>query len=476
MSKRLANTFQFIEVGRREPDPRSMRTRTTEYAEIYEAFSAAQAAEQSHRCIACGNPYCEWKCPVHNFIPNWLKLIAEGNLFEAAELCHQTNTLPEVCGRICPQDRLCEGACTLEDGFGAVTIGSAEKYIADTALAMGWRPDMSTVTMTGQRVAIIGAGPAGLGCADVLIRGGVKPVLFDRYPEIGGLLTFGIPQFKLEKEVMTLRRQIFEEMGMEFRLNTEVGRDVTFKSLLKDYDAVFLGIGCYKYIKGEFPGEDLPGVHEALPYLVGNVNHNLGFPQPEESYVNLAGKHVVVLGGGDTAMDCVRTAVRQQATSVTCVYRRDEKNMPGSRREVRNAREEGVRFLFNRQPLGILGEGEGGSLSGVQLAETRLGEADAEGRRKPELVPDSEEVLAADAVVIAFGFLPDPPDWLPKAKVALNDWDGVVAPEEQEFKFQTSNPKVFAGGDIVRGSDLVVTAIWEGRQAAEGILDYLGVQ
>jgi glutamate synthase (NADPH/NADH) small chain len=471
MSERLANNFQFVEVERSDPGKKSLYARKTQYVEIYEQFTPEEVKEQSYRCLECGNPYCEWKCPVHNFIPNWLKLIAEGNVFEAAELSHQTNTLPEVCGRICPQDRLCEGACTLEDGFGAVTIGSAEKYITDTALALGWRPDLSDVEPTGRKVAIVGAGPAGLGCADVLVRAGVKPVLFDRYPEIGGLLTFGIPEFKLEKEVMTRRRDIFEDMGMEFRLNTEVGRDVTAEELLGEYDAVFLGMGTYKYMRGGFPGENLPGVFEALPYLVGNVNHNLGFEQPEGAYVNLAGKRVVVLGGGDTAMDCVRTAVRQQATSVTCAYRRDEANMPGSRREVKNAREEGVIFLFNRQPVAILGNDEG--IVGVKVVETRLGEPDDSGRRRPEPIPGSEQVLPADAVVIAFGFQPDPPAWFGGIGVETNDWDGVIAPEEQQFKFQTSNPKVFAGGDMVRGSDLVVTAIWEGRQAAEGILDYL---
>jgi glutamate synthase (NADPH/NADH) small chain len=473
MTERLANNFQFVEVGRRDPDKKNLGARKTEYVEIYEQYSPNQVAGQAHRCLECGNPYCEWKCPVHNFIPNWLKLIAEGNIFEAAELSHQTNTLPEVCGRICPQDRLCEGACTLEDGFGAVTIGSAEKYITDTALAMGWRPDLSQVVDSGMKVAIIGAGPAGLGCADVLVRAGVKPVLFDRYPEIGGLLTFGIPEFKLEKDVMVRRREIFEGMGMEFRLNCEVGVDISVKSLLEEYDALFLGMGTYKYMKGNFPGEDMAGVHEALPYLVGNVNHNLGFEQPEDAYVKLDGQRVVVLGGGDTAMDCVRTAVRQQATSVTCAYRRDEENMPGSRREVKNAREEGVVFLYNRQPIEIVGDESG--VTGVKVVETRLGDPGEDGRRRPEPIEGSEEILPADAVVIAFGFQPSPPAWFADIDVETNDWDGVVAPEEQQYKFQTSNPKIFAGGDMVRGSDLVVTAIWEGRQAAEGILDYLEI-
>jgi glutamate synthase (NADPH/NADH) small chain len=473
MSKRLSNNFQFIEVGRGDPDKKTLQARKTEYVEIYNPFTRDQAAEQSHRCLECGNPYCEWKCPVHNLIPNWLKLVAEGNLFEAAELSHQTNTLPEVCGRVCPQDRLCEGACTLNDGFGAVTIGASEKYITDTALAMGWRPDLSAVVPTDKKVAIIGAGPAGLGCADVLARNGVKAVVFDRYPEIGGLLTFGIPEFKLEKQVMVRRREVFEGMGIEFRLNVNVGTDIAVRQLLDEYDAIFLGMGTYTYMRGDFPGEDLPGVYEALPYLVANVNHNLGYQQDPEAYVNLKGKRVVVLGGGDTAMDCVRTAVRQQAESVTCAYRRDELNMPGSRREVKNAREEGVEFLFNRQPVEVVEYF--GQACGVKMVETELGEPGADGRRRPQPIPGSEAVLEADAIIIAFGFQPSPPEWLGDISVETNDWDGVIAEEEQAFKFQTTNPKVFAGGDMVRGSDLVVTAIWEGRQAAEGILDYLEV-
>lgn len=471
MSNRLANNFQFIDVGRQDPAKKDLPARKTEYLEIYQPYSSNEVKDQAHRCLECGNPYCEWKCPVHNLIPNWLKLVSEGNLFEAAELSHLTNTLPEVCGRVCPQDRLCEGACTLDDGFGAVTIGASEKYITDTALAMGWRPDLSKVIKTDKKVAIIGAGPAGLGCADVLVRAGVKPTVFDSYPEIGGLLTFGIPEFKLEKEVMVRRRDVFEGMGIEFKLNTEVGKDISLEELLAQYDAVFLGMGTYKYMRGGFPGEDLPGVYEALPYLVGSVNHNLGFEQKPEAYVNLKGKRVVVLGGGDTAMDCVRTAVRQQAEAVICAYRRDEENMPGSRREVKNANEEGVEFLYNRQPIEIVEYF--GQACGIKMVQTELGEPGEDGRRRPQPIAGSEEVIEADAIIVAFGFQPNPPQWLADAKVQTNDWDGVIAEEEQTFKFQTSNPKIFAGGDMVRGSDLVVTAIWEGRQAAEGILDYL---
>lgn len=472
MANLLHNDFQFIDVGRQDPHKKAAHTRAKEFAEIYEPFKPSEAASQAHRCLHCGNPYCEWKCPVHNYIPNWLKLVSEGNILEAAELSHRTNTLPEVCGRVCPQDRLCEGDCTLNDGFGAVTIGSVEKYITDTAFAMGWRPDMSQVTWTDKRVAVIGAGPAGLGCADILVRNGVKPVVFDRYPEIGGLLTFGIPEFKLEKNVMERRRAVFEEMGVEFRLGTEIGKDVTIDELLGEYDAVFMGMGTYKYMQGGFPGEDLSGVHKALDYLVGNVNHCLGFEQALDKYQNLEGQRVVVLGGGDTAMDCNRTAIRQGATNVTCAYRRDEQNMPGSKREVANAREEGVDFLFNRQPVAIIGEDR---VEGVKLVRTRLGEPDEKGRQRPEVVPGSEEILACDAVIVAFGFQPSEIDWFETTNIATDERGRVSAAEHGVFAFQTSNEKIFAGGDMVRGSDLVVTAIHEGRQAAEGMLDYLGV-
>ncbi|REH40439.1 glutamate synthase (NADPH) small subunit [Paraperlucidibaca baekdonensis] len=473
MAERLNNDFQFLDVARHDPAKKALDVRRAEFVEIYKPFTKPEVEGQSHRCLSCGNPYCEWKCPVHNYIPNWLQLISDGRLFEAAELCHQTNTLPEVCGRVCPQDRLCEGACTLNDGFGAVTIGNTEKYIVDTAFAMGWRPDLSGVVATGKKVAIIGAGPAGLGCADVLTRAGVKAVVFDKNPEIGGLLTFGIPEFKMEKAVMSQRREIFTDMGIEFRLNTDVGTDISIDELMRDYDAVFMGMGTYTYMKGGFPGEELPGVFDALDFLIANVNRNLGFEKDPADYIDMAGKKVVVLGGGDTAMDCNRTSVRQGAASVTCAYRRDEENMPGSRREVRNAREEGVQFMFNRQPVEIVGDGH--KVTGVKVVETQLGEPDARGRRSPEPVPGSEQILPADAVILAFGFRPSPADWFAPQNIDTDSAGRVTAPESATYKFQTSNPKVFAGGDMVRGSDLVVTAIWEGRQAAEGIMDFLGV-
>ncbi len=464
--------FEFLEIPRQDPPKAPVEQRILEFKEIYGQFDPQTAGYQAARCLACGNPYCEWKCPVHNYIPNWLKLVAEGNIFEAAELSHQTNSLPEVCGRVCPQDRLCEGDCTLNDGFGAVTIGSIEKYITEEALKRGWKPDMSRVTPTGRKVAVVGAGPAGLGCADVLVRNGVKPVVYDRYPEIGGLLTFGIPEFKLEKSVMIRRRRLMEEMGVEFRLGTEIGRDIPFERLTGEYDAVFLGMGTYSFMKGGFPGEDLPGVYEALPFLISNINHCLGFEQDRE-FIDMKGQRVVVLGGGDTAMDCNRTSIRQAARSVTCVYRRDEQNMPGSRREVANAKEEGVLFKWNRQPVEIVGDHH---VTGVKVVQTRLGEPDERGRRRPEPVPGSEEILPADRVIVAFGFRPDPPAWFEQFGIRTDARGRVVAPAGERFPYQTSNEKVFAGGDMVRGSDLVVTAVFEGREAAKGILKYLGVE
>ena len=463
--------MQFLDIPRRDPDKTPVEQRITEFREIYAPFDAEGAGQQAGRCLSCGNPFCEWKCPVHNYIPNWLKLINEGNLFEAAELSHKTNSLPEVCGRICPQDRLCEGACTLNDGLGAVAIGSIEKYITDEAFKQGWRPDMSNVIKTDKRVAVIGAGPAGLGCADILVRSGVTPVVFDKYERIGGLLTFGIPPFKLEKEVVEKRREIMEGMGVEFRLGVEIGKDLSFEQLLADYDAVFLGMGTYSYVKGGFPGEDLPGVYEALPYLVSNINRELEIADPNP-FVNLSGRQVVVLGGGDTGMDCNRTAIRQGAESVTCTYRRDENNMPGSRRDYKNSKEEGVTFLFNRQPIEIVGNDR---VEGVKVVETRLGKPGPRGRRLPEPIPGTEEVIPADAVIIAFGFNPSPAKWFDEHGISVHPNGRVRVTAARETPFQTTNTKVFAGGDMVRGSDLVVTAVFEGREAAKGILGYLGV-
>ncbi|WP_100159986.1 FAD-dependent oxidoreductase [Proteus columbae] len=460
------NVYQFIDLNRVEPTKKPLAIRKIEFVEIYEAFSPQQASAQADRCLSCGNPYCEWKCPVHNYIPNWLKLANEGRIIEAAELSHQTNSLPEICGRVCPQDRLCEGACTLNDDFGAVTIGNLERYINDTALAQGWRPDLSHVTMTDKKVAIIGAGPAGLACADVLIRQGVKPVVYDKHPEIGGLLTFGIPSFKLEKSLMIRRRELFSEMGIEFCLNTEIGKDIALNTLITQYDAVFLGLGTYHSLSGHFPNENANGVYSALPYLIGNTRYLMGYGEdPQTPYIDLKDKNVVILGGGDTAMDCVRTAIRQGANKVTCVYRRDESNMPGSKREVKNAKEEGGEFLFNLQPIDIEVDNQN-KVVGIRVIKTQ-------GDKTLTPIEGSEHLLSADAVILAFGFKPAHYPWLDENNIEYASSGRIIISDNQEIPNQTTNPKVFAGGDIVRGSDLVVTAIAEGREAAEGILQYL---
>ncbi len=466
------NIYQFIDVKRIEPPKKAIEQRKISFVEIYQPLKQEQSAGQADRCLDCGNPYCEWKCPVHNYIPQWLELVAEGKIFEAAELCHETNSLPEMCGRVCPQDRLCESACTLNDDYGAVTIGNIEKYITDTAFEQGWQPDLSHVIKTGFKVAVVGAGPAGLACADVLTRQGVDVTVYDRNPEIGGLLTFGIPSFKLEKSVVQRRRQVLEKMGIKFQLNIEVGKDITLEQLSTEFDAVFLGLGTYKYMEGGFTNENAQGVYKALDYLIANTQQLMGIKDDTKPYVNLQGKKVIVLGGGDTAMDCVRTAIRQQAANVICAYRRDEANMPGSPREVQNAREEGAQFQFNLQPLDIE-VNDAGEVIGVRFVKTTLGEPDANGRRNPVVIEGSEFVEPADAVIIAFGFLPSPPQWLIDAGVELDAKGRVIASDKSAYALQTSNRNLFAGGDMVLGSDLVVTAIDQGRKAAIGILDYL---
>jgi glutamate synthase (NADPH/NADH) small chain len=408
---------------------------------------------------------------VHNYIPDWLKLAGEGRIIEAAELAHQTNSLPEICGRICPQDRLCEGACTLNTEYGAVTIGAIERHITDTAFAQGWRPDLSGVRQTGYKVGIIGAGPAGLACADVLARNGVKAIVYDKHPEIGGLLSFGIPKFKLEHEVIKTRRRILEGMGIQFVLGANIGQEISFNDVLENHDAVFLGLGTYTSMQGGMPGEDAEGIYQALEYLIGNTKSLLDMPGGEHPFTDLKGQRVVVLGGGDTAMDCVRTAIRQGAKEVHCLYRRDRENMPGSQREVDNAVEEGVQFRFNVQPLEIIQKH--GKATAVRVVKTRLGLADESGRQRPEPIKGSEADIEADAIIVAYGFQASPESWFEEFNIQTNQWGLVEASENDEFAFQTSNPKVFAAGDMVRGADLVVTAVADAQKAAKGIVGYL---
>lgn len=469
--------FPFLRFPRELPRELNVPVRVLGYGEINGDFTPEATAEQASRCIDCGNPYCSWGCPLHNHIPRWLELAREGRVEDAAALMHETNPLPEICGRICPQDRLCEQACTLETGFGAVTIGAIERTITDEAFKRGWRPDLSHVEPTGKRVAVVGAGPAGLAAADVLARSGVAVDVFDRYEEIGGLLTFGIPPFKLDKDIVKTRRSVLEGMGVKFHMNTEIGRDIEFATLVKDYDAVFVGTGAYKFVDGKLPGQTLPGVHAALPFLIANMRRLLGTATEIDVLPELLGKRVVVLGGGDTSMDCVRTSVRHDAESVSCVYRRDEANMPGSRREVKYSRDEGVEFIFQRQPLEILGEDR---VTGVRVAETHLVD-NGDGRPRAEIVPGTEKVLAADVIILAFGFLPEPPQWAidsglefaANGKIILGS-DG--ADGKQRLPLQTTNPKVFAGGDMWRGADLVVRAVLDGREAAKAIKQMFAMQ
>lgn len=463
-------TFPFLKFPRALPREVPVPIRVINFGEINENFSNGDAADQASRCLDCGNPYCSWGCPLGNHIPHWLKLVREDRIEDAAALMHETNPLPEICGRVCPQDRLCEGICTLEDGFGAVTIGAIERNTVDEAFRRGWRP-AAAAPATGKRVAVVGAGPAGLSVADRLARAGIEVVVFDRYEEIGGLLTFGIPPFKLDKEIVVTRRGVLEELGVRFRMGVEIGRDLGFEQLIEDYDAVFIGTGAYRYVDGAIPGQDQAGVHAALPYLISNMRRQMGTASADDVIPDIAGKRVVVLGGGDTAMDCVRTSIRLGAERVTCVYRRDEANMPGSRKEVKNARDEGVIFRFQAQPLRIVGDGH---VDGIEIAETRLVD-DGRGRARAEIVPDSVQTIPADVVILSFGFLPSPPSWCDEFGIQTQNGGRLVIGGDGRLPHQTSHPKVFAGGDNVRGADLVVRAVLDGREAAKAMLEYVGV-
>ena len=458
--------FEFINIKRSEPNTKPLEIRKIKFDEIYEKQSLKQAKEQSSRCLDCGNPYCEWKCPLHNYIPNWLKLVEEGEIIQAAELCHETNAFPEICGRICPQEKLCEGACTLNTGYEAVTIGQVEKYISDTALENGWKPQKLTNKKLNFHISIIGAGPAGLACAETLIRRGVNCTVYDRYDEIGGLLTYGIPEFKLEKKVVLRRRKILEELGVKFVLSTEVNES-NLKKIESKSDAIFLGLGTYESIKSDIDGGNKVGVVEALPYLIKNTEYLMDVNDPLK--IDFFDQRVVVLGGGDTAMDCVRTAIRQKAKSVTCIYRRDKENMPGSAKEVNHAIEEGVEFIFNAQPRRLLGNG---SIKQLEIIKTKLGDIDETGRKKPIVIDGSEQIIDIDKLVIAFGYTSSPQSFMEKEKINLEE-DGLVSLTNHKYNYQTSNPKYFAGGDMVIGSSLAVHAIAHGRDAAKEILSYI---
>ncbi len=463
--------LQFVRLQQQTPQKREAAARRQDFDEIYARFEPARAAEQASRCSQCGVPFCQIHCPLQNNIPDWLKLTAENRLEEAYEVAAATNTFPEICGRVCPQDRLCEGNCVIEKGFDSVTIGSVEKYIVDTAWERGWVKPPTPKRELPLSVGIIGAGPAGLAAAEQLRLRGYQVHVYDRYDRVGGLMIYGIPNFKLEKEVVLRRWQQFEAGGIRFHLQVEIGRDVTLAELRDRHDAVFIATGVYKARDVDLPGAELAGVHAAMDYLTASNRHGLGDAVPAftDGTLNAAGKHLVVIGGGDTAMDCVRTAVRQGAASVSCLYRRDRANMPGSMREVHNAEEEGVRFVWLAAPEAF--EGAGGRLTGVRASRMHLGLPDATGRAAVEPIAGSGFLQRADMAIKALGFDPeDLPTMFGEPALAVTRW-GTLKVDHRSM--MTALPGVFAGGDIVRGASLVVWGIRDGRDAAEQIHSYV---
>lgn len=462
--------LKFVQVERAMPEKREAEARNKDFDEIYAEFAEAKANEQASRCSQCGVPYCQSHCPLHNNIPDWLRLTATGRLQEAYEVSQATNTFPEICGRICPQDRLCEGNCVIEQsGHGTVTIGSVEKYITDTAWEKGWVKPVSPSQERTESVGIIGAGPGGLAAADMLRQAGVQVTIYDRYDRAGGLLTYGIPGFKLEKDIVMRRNELLEQGGVKFKLNCTVGEDLSFEDIRNAHDAVIIATGVYKTRDLQGPGAGADGIVRAIDYLTASNRKSFGDEVAEfdSGELNAEGKKIVVIGGGDTAMDCVRTAIRQGAESVKCLYRRDRANMPGSQREVQNAEEEGVEFEWLTAPKGFTGD----HVESVIVQKMRLGLPDATGRQSPELIEGSDYSEPADMVIKALGFEPeDLPTLWNTPELEVTRWGTIKA----EFTTgKTALPGVYAVGDIVRGASLVVWAIRDGRDCAEAILDQL---
>ena len=460
--------LKFVSTPRDMPEKRDADARRQDFNEIYAEYADAKAKEQAARCSQCGVPYCQSHCPLHNNIPDWLRLTAEGRLREAYEVSQATNTFPEICGRICPQDRLCEGNCVIEQsGHGTVTIGSVEKYITDTAWEEGWVMPIAPAKERSESVGIIGAGPGGLAAADVLRRAGLQVTVYDRYDRAGGLLTYGIPGFKLEKDVVMRRNAQLEAGGVTFRLNCSVGEDISFDDIRAAHDAVIIATGVYKSRDLELHGSQADGVVRAIDFLTASNRKSFGDSVEafDSGALNAEGKRVVVIGGGDTAMDCVRTAIRQGAESVKCLYRRDRDNMPGSQREVANAEEEGVEFVWLSAPKGFQGD----EVNGVIVQKMRLGQPDASGRRSPEEIEGATYVEDADLVIMALGFEPeDLPTLWGQPELEVTRWGTVKA----DFKtHETAMDGVYAAGDIVRGASLVVWAIRDGREAADAMLE-----
>ena len=463
--------LKFVKIGQQNPPKREVGRRKEDFNEIYKDFINEKAKEQSSRCSQCGVPFCQVHCPLSNNIPDWLKLTAEGRLKDAYELAQSTNNMPEVCGRICPQDRLCEGNCVIEQsGHGTVTIGSVEKYITDNAWENGWVNPIKVLNEKSLSVGIIGSGPAGLAAAEQLRKSGYQITIYDRYDRAGGLLIYGIPNFKLEKFVVTRRIDLLKKSGINFKNNFEVGKDATLEELRKKHDAILIATGVYKAREIELPGNDLDNIFPAMEFLTASNKKGLGDKVElfENGTLNAEGKNVIVIGGGDTAMDCVRTSIRQNAKSVKCIYRRDKENMPGSSREVSNAEEEGVEFVWLSNPKEFVGKNKVESLI---VNKIKLGKPDESGRRKPEVQKNNQFEVKADMVIKALGFDPeDLPNLFGSKNLSITKWGTLKTNFDT---METNLPGVFAAGDIIRGASLVVWAIKDGRDAAESIKKYL---
>ena len=465
------NMLKFVKIGQQTPPKREVGNRKEDFNEIYKEFINDKASEQSSRCSQCGVPFCQVHCPLSNNIPDWLKLTAEGRLKEAYELSQSTNNMPEVCGRICPQDRLCEGNCVIEQsGHGTVTIGSVEKYITDNAWEQGWVNPIKVKNEKSQSIGIIGAGPAGLAAAEQLRKSGYQITVYDRYDRAGGLMIYGIPNFKLEKFVVERRTKLLEEGGIKFVQNFEVGKDATLEQLRKKHDALLIATGVYKAREIDLPGKDLGNIFPAMEFLTASNKKGLGDNVElfDNGTLNAEGKNIVVIGGGDTAMDCVRTSIRQKAKSVKCLYRRDKENMPGSAREVANAEEEGVEFVWLSSPKEFIGTNK---VEGLMVDKIKLGEPDDSGRRKPEIQNNSHFNIKADIVIKALGFDPENlPKLFGSEDLQVTKWGTLKTNFDT---METNLPGVFAAGDIIRGASLVVWAIKDGRDVAVSIKNFL---
>ena len=458
---------EYLTIERIDPEKRLVVERVKDFGEIYEVFDKDDASSQSDRCIQCGDPFCLNKCPLHNYIPQWLKSVAEKDLEFAFKLSNEPSPFPEVMGRICPHDRLCEGDCTLNDGHGAITIGSVETHITEAGFKAGYKPNFPGVT-TDKKVAVIGSGPAGLSVATYLLRSGIAVTMYEKADRAGGLLTYGIPGFKLDKKVVERRIRLLQEAGLELVLNCEVGKDKTFEEIADSHDAMFIGVGATKAKSASLAGEQAKNVHMAMEYLTNIQRKN--FKITYDKTFDFKDLNVVVVGGGgDTAMDCVRTAKREGAKSVTCLYRRDELNMPGSKKEFKNAMEEGVDFVFLASPKEIILD-ENSHAIAIEYMRTKLGAKDESGRQRMEEVKDSQTRINADVVIMSLGFDPVVPSFLAENGIETNTWGGIIINEET---YETTTAGIYAGGDCFRGADLVVTAALDGREAAKSIINSL---